>query len=196
MSKPKTATEYETVQIGAALLARALFKELGIASAIDQAITSQPEIGATYGHLLQAVILNRLTFDPQPLYRMSEWAAQHGIDDLLGIDAAWLDDDRLGAGLDAIATHQIEIWVAILKLARQRFKLPLEELHGDTTSIYFEGEFDQTNVKPGVLRQNLVTIDIIDFLHPSTTLYWYGGITIFAVLLFQRNTQRSMQFGS
>jgi transposase len=153
MSKPKTATEYETVQIGAALLARALFKELGVASAIDQAITSQPEIEATYGHLLQAVILNRLTFDPQPLYRMSAWAAQHGIDDLLGIDAAWLDDDRLGAGLDAIATHQIEIWAAILKRAHQRFKLPLEELHGDTTSIYFEGDFDQTNVKPGQIER-------------------------------------------
>jgi hypothetical protein len=42
----------------------------------------------------------------------------------------------------------------------------------------------------------LVTIDIVDFLQPSATLYWYGGITIFAVLLFQRITQRSMQFGS
>jgi transposase len=153
MSKSKTATEYETVQIGAALLARALFKELGVASAIDQAITSQPEVEATYGHLLQAVILNRLTFDPRPLYRMSEWAAQHGIGDLLGIDAAWLDDDRLGAGLDAVATHQIEIWAAILKRARQRFKLPLEELHGDTTSIYFEGDFDQTNVEPGQIER-------------------------------------------
>src|SRR5262249_15759815 len=80
---------------------------------------------------------------------MSQWAAPHGIEDLLGIDASHLDDDRLGAGLDAIATHQIEIWAAILKRARQHFKLPMEELHGDTTSIYFEGEFDQTNVEAG-----------------------------------------------
>ena len=47
-----------------------------------------------------------------------------------------------------------------------------------------------------VLRQNLVTIDIVDFLQPSTTLCWYVGITILAVLLFQSLTQRSMQFGS
>lgn len=153
MSEAKTSTEYETVQIGAALLARALLKDLGVANAIDQAVRSQPEIEATYGHLLQAIILNRLTFDPQPLYRMSEWAAQHGIEGLLGIDAAHLDDDRLGAGLDAIATHQIEIWAAILKRARQRFKLPMEELHGDTTSIYFEGDFDQTNVEAGQIER-------------------------------------------
>jgi Phage integrase, N-terminal SAM-like domain len=47
-----------------------------------------------------------------------------------------------------------------------------------------------------VLRQNLVTIDIVDFLKPNATLYWYEGITILAVLLFQSLTQRSMQFGS
>src|SRR6266542_3726969 len=50
-------------------------------------------------------------------------------------------------------------------------------------------------VRP-VLRQNLVTIDIVDFLQPSATLYWYEGITILAVLLFQSLTQRAMQFGS
>jgi hypothetical protein len=49
----------------------------------------------------------------------------------------------------------------------------------------------KTNVKAGavVLRQNLVTIDIVDFLQPSATLYWYEGITILAILLFQNITQ-------
>jgi hypothetical protein len=47
-----------------------------------------------------------------------------------------------------------------------------------------------------VLRQNLVTIDNVDFLRPSATLYRYEGITILAVLLFQSNTQRVMRFGS
>jgi len=49
--------------------------------------------------------------------------------------------------------------------------------------------------RPAVLRQNLVTIDIVIFLRPSATLYRYEGITILAVLLFQSNTQRAMQFG-
>jgi hypothetical protein len=47
-----------------------------------------------------------------------------------------------------------------------------------------------------VLRQNLVTTNIVDCLQPSATLYRYEGITILAVLLFQSNTQRSMQFGT
>jgi hypothetical protein len=47
-----------------------------------------------------------------------------------------------------------------------------------------------------VLRQNFVTIDTVNFLQPSATLYQYEGITILAVLLFQRLAQQSMQFGS
>jgi transposase len=153
MSKTKTTVEYQTIQVGTALLAHALLKELRVASAIDAAVNYQPEVNATYGHLLQAVILNRLTFAPQPLYCLSEWAARHGIDDLLGIDAAWLDDDRLGAGLEAVADHQVEIWVAILKRARQRFALPMEQSHGDTTSIYFEGDFVDDQGRPLESRQ-------------------------------------------
>jgi WD40 repeat protein len=43
-----------------------------------------------------------------------------------------------------------------------------------------------------VLRQNLVTIDIVDFLQPSATLYWYLGTTIFAVLFVQSDTQQKL----
>lgn len=69
----------------------------------------QPEIGASYGTLAQVVIINRLSFDPQPLYALREWAKQHGIDGLLGINAAWLDDDRLGAMMEALAKYAAQI---------------------------------------------------------------------------------------
>ena len=138
----QTKIEYETVQIGGAPLVRALLKELAVVPAIDAAISVQPEINVTYGHLLQVIIVNRLSLNPQPLYRIGEWSARYGIDHLFKIDPAWLDDDRLGAGLEAIADDQVEIWVSILKRARQRFQLPFDELHGDTTTIYFEGDFD------------------------------------------------------
>ena len=65
--------------------------------------------------------------------------------------------------------------------------------------LVVEGEAREGDVAPDrlpVLRQNLVTIDIVDFLQPSATLYWYGGITILTVLFFQSSTLRSMQFGS
>ena len=59
----------------------------------------------------------------------------------------------------------------------------------------------QTEALQVVSRQNLVTIDIVDFLQPSATLYSHEGITIFAVLLFQSNTNairllRTLPYGN
>jgi len=102
----------------------------------------QPEIGATYGTLAQVVILNRLSFDPQPLYALREWAERHGIDKFLGIEAAWLDDDRLGALMEALAKHAAEIWRKVIVCAIAQFSVVLEWLHADTTSVYFEGVYE------------------------------------------------------
>jgi hypothetical protein len=64
--------EYETYQIGVAYVVKDLLKRLGIVEAIDSVMEHQPEIGASYGTLAQVVIINRLSFDPQPLYTLGE----------------------------------------------------------------------------------------------------------------------------
>ncbi len=91
--KNPTAIEVETYPIGVASIVLSLLKRLGIAEIIDSVLTHQPEVEVSYGKLALVVIINRLSFDPQPLYAMRDWAERHGIDRLLGIEAAWLDDD-------------------------------------------------------------------------------------------------------
>jgi transposase len=140
--------EYETYQIGAAYIVKDLLKRLGIAEVIDSVMEHQPEIGASYGSLAQVVIINRLSFDPQPLYLLGEWAKQHGIDRLLDIDAAWLDDDRLGAMMEALAKHAAQIWLKVIVRAVSQFSVVLEWLHADTTSIYFEGAYEDEQGQP------------------------------------------------
>ena len=140
--------EYRTVQIGAALLVKAILNRMGVVQAIDQALKYQPEIAASYGTLAQTVILNRMSLDPQPLYLMPEWVVEHGIDSLLGIQANWLDDDRLGAMLEGLADHQVEIWSAIIGKVVRDFPIELEWLHSDTTSVYFEGAYEDEQGEP------------------------------------------------
>lgn len=140
--------EYRTVQIGAALLVKGILNRLGVMAAIDQALKYQPEIAASYGTLAQAVIINRMSLDPQPLYLLSEWVVEHGIDCLLGIQAEWLDDDRLGAMMEGLADHAVEIWSAIIGKAVQDFRIALEWLHSDTTSVYFEGAYEDEQGEP------------------------------------------------
>ena len=140
--------EYETYQVGVAYIVKDLLNRLGIVEAIDSFMEHQPEIGASYGTLAQVVIINRLSFDPQPLYLLTEWAKQHGIDRLLDIDASWLDDDRLGAMMEALAKHAAQIWLKIIVRAISQFSVVLEWLHADTTSIYFEGAYEDDQGQP------------------------------------------------
>lgn len=125
-----------------------ILDRLGIVEAIDSVLEHQPEIGATYGTLAQVVIINRLSFDPQPLYALREWAERHGIDKFLGIEAVWLDDDRLGALLEALAKHAAQIWKKVIVCAVSQFSVVLEWLHADTTSVYFEGAYEDEQGQP------------------------------------------------
>lgn len=151
MPVESSAVEYRTVEIGAAYLVKSILQRLGVVAAIDQALKYQPEIATTYGQLAQVVILNRISLDPQPLYRLAEWATEHGIDQLLGIQAFWLDDDRLGAMLEGLAAQQVAIWSTIVGNAVREFKPDLEWLHSDTTSVYFEGRYED---EAGVTKQD------------------------------------------
>ena len=140
--------EYETYEIGVAYLVKDILNRLGIVEAIDSVMEHQPEIGATYGTLAQVVIINRLSFDPQPLYALCEWTERHGIDKFLGIEAAWLDDDRLGALMEALAKHAAEIWQKVIVRAIAQFSVVLEWLHADTTSVHFEGAYEDEQGQP------------------------------------------------
>ncbi len=77
--------EYHTVVVGAAYLVKGLLTRLGVVPAIDHALQFQPDIETTYGTLAQAIIAHRMTFQPQPLYHLADWAGNHGIDRLFGI---------------------------------------------------------------------------------------------------------------
>lgn len=143
-----TTTEYETVVVGAAYLVKNILRKLGFVSAIDEVLSHQPEIEASYGQLAQVIVANRLAFQPVPLYGLADWAAEHGLDQVFDLDASWLDDDRVGAMLEALAKHQVSIWSTLVNNAVKRFGIELEQLHNDTTSVYFEGQYEDEAGQP------------------------------------------------
>jgi transposase len=148
MPAKQTPIEYETVVTGAGYLVKGILDRLGFVLAIDEAIQFQPDIATTYGALAQVVVTNRMTFQPVPLYHLAEWASAHGIDHVFGLEATWLDDDRMGALLDQIAEHQVTIWSRLVQTAIRRFHIELEDLHADTTSVYFEGAYEHEDGSP------------------------------------------------
>ena len=105
-AKTNTTDEtYETMVVGGAYLVKNILKKLDFVGVINEVLTHQPEIESTYGDLAQVIVANRLAFQPVPLYEMGSWAAEQGLDRVFGLEAAWLDDDRLGAMLEGLAKH-------------------------------------------------------------------------------------------
>ena len=148
-AKTNTTPEtYETVVVGAAYLVRNILKKLDFVGVINEVLRHQPEIETTYGDLAQVIVVNRLAFQPVPLYELGSWAAEQGLDRVFGLEAAWLDDDRLGAMLEGLAKHQVTIWSSVLQKAVNRFGIELSQLHSDTTSVYFEGQYEDEAGQP------------------------------------------------
>lgn len=144
----ESCAEYDTIVVGAAYLVKGILQRLGFVSIVDEALQSQPVIEASYGNLAQVIIANRITFQPVPLCHLSAWAAEHGMTHVFGIEAEWLDDDRMGALLEGLADHQVSIWSGLVGNALRHYTIAPEILHADTTSVYFEGQYEDEHGQP------------------------------------------------
>jgi hypothetical protein len=52
----------------------------------------------SHGQVIEALVAYRLT-SPAPLLRVEDWAAEWAVPKVFGIDAATLNDDRIGRAL-------------------------------------------------------------------------------------------------
>jgi len=90
------------------------------------------------------VLLRNLLLSREPLYGIGEWAAGHA-PDLLGLTAeevAALNDDRVGRGLDRLFDCDMaSLALAMVGHAVRQFGVSLDELHNDSTTITFHGDY-------------------------------------------------------
>ena len=103
----------------------------------DRRCRIAPSIGVTL--LLKNVLLSR-----EPLYGIGEWAARFDPEALGFADSQLpsLNDDRVGRCLDRL--FQSDITSLVLALAThvvREFKVDLDELHNDSTTITFHGAY-------------------------------------------------------
>jgi transposase len=90
------------------------------------------------------VLLRNLLLSREPLYGVGEWAARYA-PDLLGLSADQLDglnDDRVGRCLDRLFQSDVaSLALAVATLAITEFKVELDELHNDSTTVTFHGAY-------------------------------------------------------
>lgn len=90
------------------------------------------------------VLLKNLLLSREPLYGVGEWAARHA-PDLLGLSTEQitsLNDDRVGRCLDRLFQNDCgSLALSVATHAIAEFGVKLDQLHNDSTTITFHGDY-------------------------------------------------------
>jgi transposase len=91
------------------------------------------------------LLLKNLLISREPLYGIGEWAARY-VPELLGLTPAQLsslNDDRVGRCLDRLFDADIpSLTLAVVAHAVREFGVDLDELHNDSTTVTFHGDYE------------------------------------------------------
>jgi len=91
------------------------------------------------------VLVKNLLISREPLYGVGQWAARYA-PDLLGLapeQLLSLNDDRIGRCLDRLFDADIpSLTLAAVAHAVREFGVALDELHNDSTTITFHGDYE------------------------------------------------------
>lgn len=106
------------------------------------------------------VVVRNLIVDHEPVYALSEWAAAFD-PTLLGLEPAeveLLNDDRVGRSLDRLFdADRASLLTEVVLRAVRAFGIDCSELHNDSTSVTFAGEY---NTADGRTRGGKATAQI------------------------------------
>ncbi|TWU06094.1 hypothetical protein Pla52n_18140 [Stieleria varia] len=106
--------------------------------------------------LIKNILINR-----EPLYGLGAWVSQF-VPELLGLEQQQLkslNDDRVGRALDRLFDANLpELAMAVTRKVVDEFHLNLNELHNDSTTVRFYGDYDE--FEQPVLRRGKLTVAI------------------------------------
>jgi transposase len=129
-------------------LASELWHELGLAEFWGRRLDSGRE-GVSWAKVLELLVVNRLIAPGSEFRLHREWFLASAMDELLGVDFAVAEKDRLYRCLDRLLEHKPELFVWLRQKWADLFHADFDVLLYDLTSTYFEGEMEQN---PKALR--------------------------------------------
>jgi transposase len=145
MSAAWQDTSLESLEVGAAPLVRHFLHGLRLPELFECHLPPLPGRRPTPpSSVTLAVLLSNLLLARQPLYAIPAWAARR-VPEHLGLppgQAGLLNDDRIGRALDHLRrADRASLLTALVLRAARAFDIDLSELHQDTTTVTFSGEY-------------------------------------------------------
>lgn len=145
--RPDKAFKFKIEKIlGSLYLLKPLIERMNIKSIVDSIVPDRKTNGQilTTGEVAEILVANRL-HSPLPMKDIELWAELCGIEQLFDVEPHRLNDDRIGRALDDLAEYYDEIQTALALHVIQEFSISPDEILWDTTSIYFEGDYNDAN---------------------------------------------------
>jgi len=128
-------------EVGPLLLAWQFISELDLIGTVDRALPQRGRQQLSVGEAVAALICSRLC-SPSPLYDIAGWASGAALQELFGIPAALLNDDRLGRALEILAVYAETLRGTLAARAIERFGIDAGRLHVDLTALRVCGAYE------------------------------------------------------
>ena len=130
-------------EVGPLLLAGHFIRELDLVGTVDRALPQRGRQQLSVGEAVAALICSRLC-SPSPLYDIAGWASGAALQELLGIPAVLLNDDRLGRALEILAVYAETLRGTLAARAIERFGIDAGRLHVDLTALRVCGAYEDS----------------------------------------------------
>ncbi|MGH3032442.1 MAG: IS1634 family transposase [Gaiellaceae bacterium] len=130
-------------EVGALLLVRHFCERLGLRAAVERLLPARGRAELSVGEVIEALVVSRLC-SPSPLYDVSGWASGTALQELFGVPAQLLNDDRLGRALEALAPKAEALRGALALRASEGFGLEAARLHLDLTTLRVAGAYEDS----------------------------------------------------
>ena len=124
--------------LGALPLLYTVLTELRVTETVNRFCPSRSQV--SHGEVALVLVLNRL-HAPRALWRVADWLGQTALVQLLGVEPAYFNKDRLARTLDGLAPHTQQIWQAVVNRAIERYDIDLSVIYYDLTAFVLHGEY-------------------------------------------------------
>ena len=130
-------------EVGPLLLAWHFITALDLVGTVDRALPQRGRQQLSVGEAVAALVCSRLC-SPSPLYDIAGWASGAALQELLGIPAVLLNDDRLGRALEILAVYSETLRGTLAARAIERFGVDAGRLHVDLTALRVCGAYEDS----------------------------------------------------
>jgi transposase len=137
---------HESLEVGAAPLIRHFLDRLGLAGLFAQHLPKLPgRAPALDSPCVLCLLVSNLLLARQPLYAIPAWVARR-VPEQLGMQpgqTGLLNDDRIGRALDHLQrADRASLLTALVLHVVGAFDIDTSEMHQDTTTVAFSGDYD------------------------------------------------------